>query len=116
METLNTGQSSEKFGRVAAGEDTGRRESCWSAYVTWRDGMRLSALRKEPVERERKYPAARFWSGCPREEVPWLRAWGDGVGDGAGGKCTRTPGGVEPSLGVLSEATGAGSCRTVPGT
>ena len=23
---------------------------------------------------------------CPREEVPWLRAWGNGVGEGAGGK------------------------------
>lgn len=34
VETLNTGQSSEKFGRVAAGEDTGRRESCWFAYVS----------------------------------------------------------------------------------
>ena len=117
VETLNAGQSSEKFGRVAAREDTGRRESCWFAYVTWRDGMHLSALRKGPAERERKYPAARFWSGCPREEVPWLRAWGERWGveqvESAG---TPTSGGVEPSLGILSEATGAGSCGTVPGT
>lgn len=44
VKTLNAGQSSGKFGceskegRVAAGEDTVRRESCWSACVTWRDG------------------------------------------------------------------------------
>lgn len=91
MKTLNAGQSSGKFGceskegRVAAGEDTVRRESCWSVCDLERRHC-LSARRKEPVERERKYPAASFWSGRPRKEVPWLRAWGDGVGEGAGGK------------------------------
>ena len=50
---------------MATGEDTVRRESCWSACVTWRDGAVCQLRRKEPVERERKYPAASFWSGCP---------------------------------------------------
>ena len=67
---------------MATGEDTVRRESFWSACVTWRDGAVCQLRRKEPVERERKYPAASFWSGCPREEVPWLRAWGWGGGGG----------------------------------
>lgn len=102
---------------MAAGEDTVRRESCWSACVTWRDGAVCQLRRKEPVERERKYPAASFWSGCPREEVPWLRAWGWGGGGGrVESEGTSTSGDVEPSLGVLKEAIGAGSCRTVPGT
>lgn len=60
METLNTGQSSKKFGcesregRVAAGEDTVLREGCWSACVAWRDCICLAAVRKKPIESERK--------------------------------------------------------------
>ena len=46
-------------------------------------------------------------------------ASGLGVGWGRGrveSESTSTSGDVEPSLGVLKEAIGAGSCRTVPGT
>ena len=37
---------------MATGQDAVRRESCWSACVTWRDGAVCQLCRKEPVERE----------------------------------------------------------------
>ena len=96
---------------MATGEDAVRRESCWSACVTWRDGAVCQLCRKEPVERE-EIPSSQL--------RVWVPQGGSALALGLGGRVesegTSTSGDVEPSFGVLKEAIGAGSCRTVPGT